>query len=173
MRVIARATTATLGVIGVRATYRLGRIAYGRTVGLLAAGVLAVNFSHVRESHFATTDIPMTLLLTLAFTTLVGLVNDGRMRRHVSAGLLIGLATSTKYTAAAALIPLIAAVALRALVEIARIRSDAGDKNHRPAKIARVLARRAGSLGVAGACCALATGTSTSRRDRAFWRAGP
>ncbi|MBN2370406.1 MAG: glycosyltransferase family 39 protein [Vicinamibacteria bacterium] len=150
--VIARATTATSGVIGVWAVFRLGRVAYGKTVGLLAAGVLAVNFSHVRESHFATTDIPMTLLLTFAFTEIVGLVNDGRLRRYFLSGLLIGLAASTKYPAAAALVPLVVAAALRALEEVARLRSGAGITDRRLAKVFHVAAQHAGALIVAGVC---------------------
>ena len=34
----------------------LGRAAAGSRVGLLAAGLLAVNYIHLRDSHFATTD---------------------------------------------------------------------------------------------------------------------
>jgi hypothetical protein len=154
--IIARATTASLGVVGVWAAFLLGRIAYGRTIGLLAAGILAVNFSHVRESHFATTDVPMTLLLTLAFAELVKLVENGRMRHYASAGLLIGLATTTKYSAAAALVPLIVAGALRALADISSSRIDVESERPLLKKTIRVLGHRIGALAAAGACSALA-----------------
>src|SRR5687768_11015562 len=75
----ARCVTAALGVLGVYAAYRLGRAAYGTLAGLVAAVLVAFNYSHVRESHFATTDVPMVLLATLALERMVRVARDGRL----------------------------------------------------------------------------------------------
>ncbi len=112
----ARLTTAALGVAGVFATFLLGRDAFGRGTGLLGAVLLALNFSHARESHFATTDVPAALLATLVLWRLLGLARRAGMADYLLAGGLAGLAVSTKYTAALLAVPCFAAhlLALRA-----------------------------------------------------------
>ena len=104
-----RVTTAALGVAGVFAAYLLGRDAFGRGAGLLGAMLLALNFSHARESHFATTDVPATLLATLVLWRLLTLARRARLRDYLLAGGLAGLAVSTKYTAAVLAVPCLAA----------------------------------------------------------------
>ena len=54
------------GTASVYLVYRLGRVAYGRPVGLLAALFLAVEPLHVKYSHIAVTDVPATTLSLLA-----------------------------------------------------------------------------------------------------------
>ena len=104
-----RLTTAALGVAGVFAAYLLGRDAFGRGAGLLGAMLLALNFSHARESHFATTDVPAALLATLVLWRLLPLARRARLRDYLLAGGLAGLAVSTKYTAAVLAVPCLAA----------------------------------------------------------------
>ena len=104
-----RLTTAALGVAGVFAAYLLGRDAFGRGAGLLGAMLLALNFSHARESHFATTDVPAALLATLVLWRLLSLARRARLRDYLLAGALAGLAVSTKYTAALLAVPCLAA----------------------------------------------------------------
>ncbi len=102
----ARCTTAIIGTLGVYATFRLGRALYGSVTALAAAALLALNFCHARESHFATADVPMTLWATLALTTMVLLVKGGRRSASLLAGALCGLAFSTKYPGLALCVPL-------------------------------------------------------------------
>jgi len=73
-------TTAAAGVLGVLATYRLGRVAAGARVGILAALLLTFSYAHVRESHFATADVLLTLLATLALGAIVRASETGRWR---------------------------------------------------------------------------------------------
>jgi hypothetical protein len=61
------------------------------------AGFLSVAVLHVRESHFALTDVLMTLLVTASLAVLVEALETGSIRQMALAGLLGGLATSTKY----------------------------------------------------------------------------
>jgi len=78
---------------------------------LLAAFFLAVSILHVRESHFAMTDVLMTLLLITSLAFLLRAIDvgpapdaqPGAIRWFAVSGLVGGLATSTKYSAAAVL----------------------------------------------------------------------
>jgi hypothetical protein len=110
---VGRALTAILGVAGLHAVYRLGRTAAGSRVGLLAAGMLAVNYIHLRDSHFATTDVPLTLVMTHALVAQLQVVRRGRLRDYCWAGLLAGLAGSVKYTGLGLCVSLLLAHAIR------------------------------------------------------------
>src|SRR5206468_801213 len=76
----ARMTTAAAGVLGVLATYRLGRVMAGARVGIVAALLLTFSYAHVRDSHFATADVLLTLLATLALGAIVRASETGRWR---------------------------------------------------------------------------------------------
>jgi 4-amino-4-deoxy-L-arabinose transferase-like glycosyltransferase len=56
-----RVLDALLGSLTVLLVLEFGRRAYGWLAGFLGAAALAVAFLHVRDSHFATLDIPLTL----------------------------------------------------------------------------------------------------------------
>ena len=114
--ITARVVVAIAGTLTVIPVFRLGRRMAGETAGLLAAAFLAVVPLHVRDSHFAMTDVLMTLLFTLCLAALVAAydmargVTPGQADRHfVVAGLLGGLATSTKYNAGVVAISMAAA----------------------------------------------------------------
>ena len=105
---VACAGTATLAVV-----YSIGRRVRDDVTGLIAAALLAVAMLHVRESHFAMTDVIMTLLVTASLAVLLHGVDEQetarRVRLFAAAGFLGGLAASTKYTAAAVLAAVAAA----------------------------------------------------------------
>ena len=107
---LARGTIALCGTITLFVLFRLGRRIAGDLVGLLAAAFLAVSLLHVRESHFAMTDVLMTLLLWTSLTLLVtaALAEEPRTLVCALAGLAGGLATSTKYNAGAVAIAMVA-----------------------------------------------------------------
>ena len=98
----ARLVIAAFGVGGVAAAWWLGRAAYGRTAGLVAAAVVAVETIGVAYSHMAVTDMPMTALITVSLALLV----TGRLEW---AGVAAGLAASAKYPAVFLLVPLVVA----------------------------------------------------------------
>lgn len=95
----ARAFTALLGAATVYLTYRLGRAAFGRTVGLLAAALLAVAPGAVYYSDTARVDVPEACLTTAALLAGLNVIRRGRRWDYLVAGLLAGLAMSTKQTA--------------------------------------------------------------------------
>lgn len=104
--VTARAVVALAGTATVFVLFRLGSRVVDQTTGLLAAGFLAVAILHVRESHFAMTDVLMTLLVTTSLALLVLGVDATRTGGSAgawfaAAGLAAGLATGTKYNAGA------------------------------------------------------------------------
>lgn len=105
---IARACVALAGTTTVFVLYRIGRRVADAGTGLLAASFLAVAMLHVRDSHFAMTDVLMTLLLTTSLALLIRAVDQSRgagiaVRWFAAAGLIAGLATSAKYNAGALL----------------------------------------------------------------------
>ena len=107
---VARAVTAALGTLTILVLYHVGQ-RWGARHALLGAGLLAVMPMHVRESHYALTDVPATFFATL--TLLLSLVahEKATLRAFVWAGVAAGLTIGTKYNAGVVLIvPLIAAV---------------------------------------------------------------
>jgi len=128
---IGRAYVSVAGVLTIPALFLLARCAAGPLVAAGAAVLLAVAPLHVRDSHFAMTDVTMTLLVTAslwlvaeAHTRLArelsthGSVQRGPgLRLMAAAGLAGGLAAGTKYSAAAVLAA--AAVAQLALAAAA------------------------------------------------------
>src|SRR5262245_65175306 len=61
---IGRTLTALMGTATIAVLYVLAAEFYGATVGLLASLFLTVNLLHIRDSHYITTDVPLTFLIT-------------------------------------------------------------------------------------------------------------
>jgi hypothetical protein len=110
---VGRLVTALFGTATLAILYLTGRIAFGRAVGILAAGLLAVDLLHIRDSHWITTDVPLTLLITLATFHALRYWRDGRLADAGAAGLVAGLATAMKYPGGLAFLGLLAAHAAR------------------------------------------------------------
>ena len=149
----ARIVIVAFGVAAVAAAWWLGRAAYGKTAGLVAAVVVAVETIGVAYSHMAVTDVPMTAL-----------VDRRRSRSPSAAGssgreLAAGLAASAKYPAVFLVVPLVVAgwgqwrrLAISIGLAIARVPRDEPVRARPPApglerRLARPAARprRAGS----------------------------
>jgi hypothetical protein len=107
LAIAARTVVAAAGTLTVVLLFSLARRMGGTTVGLLAALFLGVSILHVRDSHFAMTDVLMTMLATASLALLLRALDGDASDRHASstwfaiAGFVSGLATSTKYSAAA------------------------------------------------------------------------
>lgn len=111
-----RAVSGLVGTLTVLLLTVLGARLYNRSVGLLAGFLLAACVLHVQNSHYGTTDIFLTFLVTLALYFLVGVVQRGWTRDYVYAGLAIGFATATKFSA----LPLLAPLGIACLVRLPR-----------------------------------------------------
>ncbi|HEV2974673.1 MAG TPA: glycosyltransferase family 39 protein [Solirubrobacteraceae bacterium] len=112
---LARVAAAVLGVAALWLLYATGARLFGRAVGLLAAAIEAVAFLPVFYAHLALNDVPTLAPLTLSLLGTAGVVRRGRMVDYALAGVGLGLACATKYTAGIVLVPLLAAAAARFL----------------------------------------------------------
>ena len=70
---------------------------------------MAILPGHVVHSHYATVDVPATFLVTLLFVILLRLLGSADLGWYLVAGLVLGLAAATKYTAGLAVVALLAA----------------------------------------------------------------
>ena len=107
-----RLVSAVAGTASIVLVFHLARRASGRTAGLVAAVLLAVTFLHVRDSHFGVTDVSMTALLLAAVLLLLRAHAGPRPRAFAIAGLVAGLAMSTKYNAALLVVPAVISQAI-------------------------------------------------------------
>ena len=98
----ARLIVSAFGVAAVAAAWWLGRAAYGRTAGFVAAAVVAVETIGVAYSHMAVTDVPMTALIAVSLALAV----SGRLEWS---GVAAGLAASAKYPGVFLVAPLVVA----------------------------------------------------------------
>jgi hypothetical protein len=107
---LARAASAFLGALAVSLTAIAGaRLFDDRRVGVLAGALLAVAFLPTHYSHFALNDAPTLAPLAAALIGVAGIYRTGRIREYVLAGLGLGVAIATKYTAGIVLVTVIAA----------------------------------------------------------------
>jgi hypothetical protein len=111
---LARVAAALLGVGALWLLYATGTRLFGRGVGLLAAAVEAVAFLPVFYAHLALNDVPTLAPLTLSLLGSAGVLRKGRKRDYALAGVGLGLACASKYTAGVVLLPLLAAAAAAA-----------------------------------------------------------
>jgi len=120
---LARGASAFLGAAAVPLTAIAGaRLFDDRRVGFIAGALLAVAFLPVHYSHFALNDAPTLAPLALALVGIAGIYRTGRLREYVLAGVGLGIAIATKYTAGIVLVTLIAA-AFASPVAHARVRN--------------------------------------------------
>ncbi len=123
---LARVAAAVLGTLALWLLYTTGARLFGRGVGLLAAAIEGVAFLPVFYAHLALNDVPTLAPLTLSLLGSAGVLRKGRMRDHLLAGLGLGLACASKYTAGIVLVPYLAAVAasyLRSAAELGSARA--------------------------------------------------
>ncbi len=103
---IARTFTALAGTATIYFTYKLGLETYNKKTGIISALIMAVGYYHVRNSHYATTDITMILLLIIAVLFTLRYYKSAKTRHLIFASIFWGLATAVKYTAAYLFFPI-------------------------------------------------------------------
>ena len=102
----ARATAAVLGSATVALVHAIARPLFGVNTGLLAALFMAVAFLHVRDSHYATTDVPMVFFVAAAMLAIVRVHCYRRAFDARLAGVLAGCAMGVKYNAVLLVLPM-------------------------------------------------------------------
>jgi hypothetical protein len=118
----ARGIAAVLGTLSVGLLAWAGARLFDRRVALVAAALLAVAFLPVHYAHFALNDAPALAPVCVAMAGTAGVLHGGRLGSFALAGLGLGLATATKYTAGIVLLPLLAAAALAPRPRATRLR---------------------------------------------------
>ncbi len=98
--VLGRSISAAFGTATIPVVYFIARRLAGRLAGLLAAALMACAVIHVRDSHFATTDVSLTLCCALALLASLRIAERGDLRSLVGAGLAFGCAVLFKYPGA-------------------------------------------------------------------------
>ncbi len=119
---VGRVTVALLGTAAVWMLYLLGARLFDRRIGLLAAAIEAVAFLPVSYGHLALNDAVTLLPLTLSLFGSAGVMRYGRKRDYALAGIGLGLACASKYTAGIAIVPLVVAAAAHYLDSIDEMR---------------------------------------------------
>ncbi|MCX6556708.1 MAG: glycosyltransferase family 39 protein [Candidatus Aminicenantes bacterium] len=94
----ARGIVAIFGLATILMLFFLGRRVYSRSIGLLAAFFLAFTVLHVRDSHFFSTDVPMTFFLVLILFLCSDIVDKKRLKSYFITGIVTGIAIATKQT---------------------------------------------------------------------------
>ncbi|MFH1154106.1 MAG: glycosyltransferase family 39 protein [Pseudomonadota bacterium] len=113
LHIAGRITSAFFGTVSIGAVYLLGRGAYGKQVGLLAAALFACTVTALREAHFATIDTLNALFIILSVHALIRITAEGGLKHYLLAGIFIGLAAGTKYNGFLLTMPLFLAHVLR------------------------------------------------------------
>jgi 4-amino-4-deoxy-L-arabinose transferase-like glycosyltransferase len=127
--VAGRVVIALYALVGILATYVIGRTLGGRWVGVVAAGLLALNPRYAQEATTLHAEIP-SLTLSLVGVALVAVATCGthpRTRRFLliaAAGAALGLAIMMKLLAVVALVPAVLLLAAPLVSEIAKNRAE-------------------------------------------------
>lgn len=96
--IVGRAVTAYAGAATVLLVYLIGRDAYNRAAGLIAAAMLATAMLHVQTSHFATTDVILGFLTTGAVYCFLKISQKPRLLWYVLGAICTGFAVGTKWS---------------------------------------------------------------------------
>jgi hypothetical protein len=107
--VAGRATSALLSIATVYLTFRLGRAAGGKYVGLAAAAFVALSGLLIELAHFATPDSTTIFFLTATLWSAVEHARAPTGAALVRTGALAGIATGSEYNMALLVLPLAAA----------------------------------------------------------------
>lgn len=103
---LARYTSVAVGVLTTLMLYHLGRRAYGRLTGLGAALIFGGTFLPAREAHFAVSDTPIALGVTVTLYLTLRILRRGQVSDYGLSGIALGLAVATKYSAVLLALPI-------------------------------------------------------------------
>jgi tetratricopeptide (TPR) repeat protein len=101
---IGRVLAGIIGAITIPIVYLIGKRLFNEKTGMISAGIMAVVYLHVAQSHYAYVDVPQTFFLTLSFYFMVK-VSSGEMTPNkvrgnsFLAGVFLALAIATKISA--------------------------------------------------------------------------
>jgi len=107
LHLMSRGFSVIVGVLTIYGVYKtVRRLFRSEKTGLVAALFMALCYLHVRDSHFGTMDVAMTCLIIASFHFIIKSNDEWSLKNYLLAGLLAGLATSTKYAGAFLVFPI-------------------------------------------------------------------
>lgn len=101
-----RILSAVMGTLTVGLAVMWGRVLWGRWWGLLSGVLLALLYTAVEQSHYATVDGPMVFWSTAALWLMSGSILRRSYHHLVVAAVIVGIGMATKYNAGLLLVPL-------------------------------------------------------------------
>lgn len=94
---LGRVTMALVGVAIVYLVYVVGKKFYNQRIGLIAALFLATAFLAVKESHYLKEGNLASLFTLLSYYFILKILNGGKKRDYLGAGIALGLGLGAKY----------------------------------------------------------------------------
>lgn len=110
---LTRLLTMSFDLGSVALVYLIGKKLFDRRTGLLAALVMALSFTNVHGVQYSRLDVPTLFFVLVSFWFAILILEKGRLRDYLLAGLFVGFAASTKYNGAVIVVPIIVAHLLR------------------------------------------------------------
>ena len=107
--ILCRITVVLFGIGSIYLTYQLGKQLYGKATGMIAALLLCLSPLHVINSHFATTDVPLTFFILLTLISATLMAKKGNAASYVLTGILFGMTVSIKIPGTITLMPILIA----------------------------------------------------------------
>lgn len=104
---VGRFINVALGTFSVWVIFRLGQRFFSKNVALFASLILALSFIHVSRSHWILIEAGLGLMCAWALYLILKYYEKPTIKANVFAGLVCGLAISTKYNAGFIFIPLL------------------------------------------------------------------
>ncbi len=111
--IIGRLLSAAAGALTIVFVYLIGKRAYNRATGVVAALFLSVEYLHVRFSHLAKPDTMMACLAVIALYYAYKIYEEGQWTDYLLSGAFTGLAISAKYNANFVVLAILSAHVLR------------------------------------------------------------
>lgn len=94
----ARIASAFFGIGAVAMTFVVGRQLVNTHTGLIAALFMAVIPLHVKYSHYAHVEMPLTFMTLLTLWAALRLTQSGQTKWYITTGALVGASSATNYT---------------------------------------------------------------------------
>jgi 4-amino-4-deoxy-L-arabinose transferase-like glycosyltransferase len=96
---LGRMIASFFSVISIYIVYLIGRKLASSNVGILSALIVAISPLHIENSAYVTTDIWVAIFLTFILYFSLKIYEDNKLSNYLLAGLFVGLAIGSKYTA--------------------------------------------------------------------------
>lgn len=110
---LARGLTAFLSTLTILAVFGIGSRLYGRYVGFLASFLFAFCVLPIKLAHFLTVDAILNFFLMMSLYYGARIVDKGRLRDYIPAGIFYGFSMATKASAITSFFPLFIAHFIR------------------------------------------------------------